>query len=80
MANSEEKVRQFMQAIQRYAEEQSRRIREEVRQFKQDNLARAEQQALTEAAALTEREQAAVREEMSREMSQPSHFDFLLTD
>lgn len=70
MANSEEKVRQFMQAIQRYAEEQSRRIREEVRQFKQDNLARAEQQALTEAAALTEREQAAVREEMSREMSQ----------
>lgn len=69
MANSEEKVRQFMQAIQRYAEEQSRSIREEVQQFKQENLARAEQQALTEAAALTEKEQAAVREEMSREMS-----------
>lgn len=69
MANSEEKVRQFMQAIQRYAEEQSCRIREEVQQFKQENLARAEQQALTEAAALTEKEQAAVRQEMSREMS-----------
>ena len=69
MANSEEKVRQFMQAIQQYAEEQSCRIREEVQQFKQENLARAEQQALTEAAALTEKEQAAVRQEMSREMS-----------
>lgn len=69
MANSEEKVSQFIQAIHHYAEEQSRNIHEEVERFKQEHLARAEQQVLTEAAALVEQEQALIHNEISREMS-----------
>lgn len=69
MANSEEQVSKFMQAITAYAEEQSRQIHKEVEDFRKERLHAAEKEVLRDSYLLIQQEQADMRRELSREMS-----------
>lgn len=69
MANSDEKISKFVQAITSYAEEQSRKIHQEVEDFKAERLKEAERKVLADVYQLIHREQAELHNEMSREMS-----------
>lgn len=69
MANSEEKVSKFVQAITAYAEEQRDKILGEVESFKAERLQKAEQEVLTDAYQLIQKETADIRGEGIREMS-----------
>lgn len=69
MANSDEKLSKFVQAITAYAEEQSKRIHREVEEFKAERLREAESRALSDVYDLIHREQAELHNEISREMS-----------
>ena len=69
MAISDEKVGKFVQAITEYAEEQRRKIHQEVEDFKAERLAQAEKQVLSDAYELIQKERADLRNDMSREMS-----------
>ena len=69
MANSEEKVSKFVQAITAYAEEQRERIHQETEEFKSQRLLKAEQEALTDAYRLIQKENLSIRGEGIREIS-----------
>ncbi|MCI8554118.1 MAG: hypothetical protein HFJ80_04140 [Clostridiales bacterium] len=69
MANKDEKVSKFVDAITAYAEEQSRRIHQEVEEYKTERLFQAEQQVLQDAYQLIQRESADMRSSRSRELS-----------
>ena len=69
MANSDEKISKFVQAITAYAEEQSRKIHQEVEDFKAERLKEAEHKVMADVYELIHREQAELHNEMSREMS-----------
>ena len=69
MANSDEQVTKFMQAITAYAEEQSRAIHQEVEDFKAERLREAEREVLRDSYLLIQKEQDDMRRKLSREMS-----------
>lgn len=69
MANSDEKVSKFVQAITKYAEEQRQKIHQEVEDFKAERLRQAEQQVLTDAYQLIQKERVELQNNSSREMS-----------
>ncbi len=69
MANSEEKIQTFLQAIDRHAQEQRDQIHREVEAFKSERLHKVEQDVLREAYQLVQKERAELRDELSREMS-----------
>lgn len=69
MANSDEKVSKFVQAITEYAEEQSRKIHQEVEDFKAERLLAAEKEVLIDSYRLIQKERAELNNQMSREMS-----------
>ena len=69
MANSDEKVSKFVQAITEYAEEQSRKIHQEVEDFKAERLLAAEKEVLIDSYQLIQKERTDLHNQMSREMS-----------
>ena len=69
MAN-EEKLAKFHQAINHYAQEQRRKIEEEVADFKKRELEEAEDEVLVESYHLIQKEMADMRGRISREMAQ----------
>ena len=69
MANNEEKVSKFVQAITVYAEEQRDKIRQEIEAYKSERMQKAEQEVLTDAYQLIQKETAAIRSESVREIS-----------
>lgn len=69
MANNEEKVNKFNLAINHYAEEQRRKIEQEISEFKQKELEDAEVEALTEAYRLIQKEMSEMRNGIAREMA-----------
>lgn len=69
MANSDEKVSKFVQAITAHAEQQRQKIHQEVEDFKAARLQEAEQQVLGDAYQLIQKERAALHSQLSREMS-----------
>lgn len=70
MANSDEKVSKFVEAITAYAEEQRQKIHQEVEDFKTERLRQAEQQVLQDSYQLIQKERAEVNNAFSRETSQ----------
>ena len=70
MASNEEKMNKFYLAINHYAEEQRKKIEQEVTDFKRKELDEAEVDALTEAYRLIQKEMAEMRNGISREMAQ----------
>lgn len=69
MASNEEKVSKFVQAITAYAEEQRDNIRQETEAYKAERLKKAEQEVLTDAYQLIQKETAEMRSENVREIS-----------
>lgn len=69
MANSDEKVSKFVEAVTAYAEEQSQRIHKEVEDFKAERLYEAEQQALQEAYEMIQKENTGMRSNLRRDLS-----------
>ena len=69
MANSDEKVSKFVQAITDYAEEQRQKIHQEVEDYKIERLTQAEQEVLADAYDLIQRERMELKNNASREMS-----------
>lgn len=70
MPNNEEKVNKFNLAINHYAEEQRRKIEQEIAEYKRKELEGAEVDALTEAYRLIQKEMAEMRNGIAREMAQ----------
>lgn len=70
MASNDEKMNKFYLAINHYAEEQRKKIEQEVGEFKRKELEDAEVDALTEAYRLIQKEMAEMRNGISREMAQ----------
>jgi V/A-type H+/Na+-transporting ATPase subunit E len=69
MANIEEKKDKFYMAINHYAEEQRKKIKEEIAAFKQKELYDAEMEVLTECYRMIQKEMAQMRTGISREMA-----------
>lgn len=69
MANTEEKKDKFYMAINHYAEEQRKKIEEEISAFKQKELNEAEMEVLTECYLMIQKEMAQMRSGISREMA-----------
>ncbi len=69
MASNDEKMNKFYLAINHYAEEQRKKIDQEVADFKRKELDEAEVDALTEAYRLIQKEMAEMRNGISREMA-----------
>lgn len=61
MANSDEKISKFVQAITEYAEEQRQKIHQEVEDFKAERLKQAEKEVLVDAYRLIQKEQTELR-------------------
>lgn len=70
MIDNDKKVNKFIEAITAYAQEQSRKIHEEVEAFKTERLAQAEQQVLQESYNLIHREREDVNNQLKKEFSQ----------
>jgi len=70
MAVNDDKMNKFYLAINHYAEEQRRKIEQEVAEFKQKELDEAEVDVLTEAYRLIQKEMAEMRNGISREIAQ----------
>jgi V/A-type H+-transporting ATPase subunit E len=70
MATNDEKMNKFYLAINHYAEEQRKKIEQEVAEFKQKELDEAEVYVLAEAYRLIQKEMAEMRNGISREMAQ----------
>lgn len=70
MATNDEKMNKFYLAINHYAEEQRKKIEQEVYEFKQKELEEAEVDVLAEAYRLIQKEMAEMRNGISREMAQ----------
>lgn len=69
MANSDEKVSKFVQAITEYAQEQSEKIHKEVEDFKSERLQQAEKEVLADTYQLIQKERDGLRSDLSREIS-----------
>lgn len=69
MANSDEKISKFVQAITQYAEEQRQKIHQEVEDFKTERLQQAEKLVLVDAYQLIQKERAELHNDLSREIS-----------
>ena len=69
MVTNEEKLSKFNQAIHHYAEEQRRKIEEEVERFKEKELSEAEDEVLREAYQLIQKEMAQMRNNITKEMA-----------
>ena len=69
MANSEEKISKFVQAITEYAQEQSEKIHKEVEDFKAERLQQAEKDVLMDTYRLIQKERDGLRSDLSREIS-----------
>ncbi len=69
MITNEEKLSKFNQAIHHYAEEQRKKIEEEVAKFKEKELNEAENDVLQEAYLLIQREMAQMRNNITQEMA-----------
>lgn len=69
MITNEEKLSKFNQAIHHYAEEQRKKIEEEVAKFKEKELNEAENEVLQEAYLLIQREMAQMRNNITQEMA-----------
>ncbi len=69
MANSDEKISKFVQAITAYAEEQRQKIHQEVEDFKAERLKQAEKDVLVDAYQLIQRERMELHNSLAREMS-----------
>ena len=69
MANSDEKVSKFVQAITEYAEEQRKAIHQEVEEYKAKRLHQAEQEVLLDSYRLIQKEREELRNDLSREVS-----------
>jgi len=70
MATNDEKLNKFYLAINHYAEEQRKKIEQEVAEFKQKELDETEVSVLAEAYRLIQKEMAEMRNGISREMAQ----------
>lgn len=70
MADSEVKKDKFSQAINHYAEEQRKKIEDEISSFKEKELEEAEIEVLTECYRLIQKEMTQMRNGISREMAQ----------
>ncbi len=70
MAVNDDKMNKFYLAINHYAEEQRKKIEQEVAEFKQKELDEAEVDVLTEAYRLIQKEMVEMRNGISREMAQ----------
>ena len=68
--SNQEKLDKFNVAIQHYALEQQKRIQEEVEAFQKKELEQAEDEVLQEAYGMIQKEMAAMRNRISREMAQ----------
>ncbi len=69
MAVNDEKMNKFYLAINHYAEEQRKKIEQEVLEFKRRELDEAEVEALTEAYRLIQKEMAEMRNSIFHEMA-----------
>lgn len=69
MATNEEKLSKFNEAIHHYAEEQRRKIEDEVKKFKEKELNEAENEVLLEAYQLIQKEMAQMRNNITKEMA-----------
>lgn len=69
MPVSNEKTSNFLNAINKYAEEQRSKIQAEVEQFKKDELEKAETEILSDAYQLIQKEMAEMRLSISSELS-----------
>ncbi len=69
MVTNEEKLSKFNQAIHHYAEEQRKKIEEEVAKFKEKELNEAENEVLQEAYLLIQKEMAQMRNNITKEMA-----------
>ena len=63
---SDEKASAFLEAINKYAEQQRNEIHAEVEQFKEEELKKAEIEVLTDAYTLIQKEMAQMRKEAPR--------------
>lgn len=70
MIDNDKKVNKFVEAITAYAQEQSRRIHDEVEAFKAERLKQAEQQVLQESYNLIHQEREDVNNQLKKEFSQ----------
>ena len=64
MANSDEKISKFVQAITQYAQEQRDKIHREVEDFKSERLQNAEQEVLRDSYQLIQKERADLRHQI----------------
>lgn len=69
MMPSDEKASAFLEAINKYAEQQRNEIHAEVEQFKEEELKKAEIEVLTDAYTLIQKEMAQMRKEVATEIS-----------
>lgn len=69
MANSNEKTGNFLNAIQKYADEQKHKIESEVERFKREELKKAEDEGLKDAYVLIQKEMGAMRTGITSEMA-----------
>ena len=70
MAVNDDKINKFYVAINHYAEEQRKKIEQEIDAFKKKELEEAEVDVLTEAYRLIQKEMAEMRNGISKEMAQ----------
>lgn len=69
MANNDEQIGKFLQAITEYAQEQREKILKEVEDFKHEHLQQAEQEALRDTYHLIQKERLALQNKTRLEMS-----------
>ena len=69
MAVQDEKVSKFLSAINSYAEEQKQKILEEIQQYMDAEMEKAEREVLTDAYRLIQKEMAQMRGRICREIS-----------
>lgn len=70
MIDNDKKANKFIEAITAYAQEQSRKIHDEVEAFKSERLAQAEQQVMQESYALIHQEREDMNNRLKKELSQ----------
>lgn len=69
MANPNDKTGNFLNAIQKYADEQKHKIESEVERFKREELKKAEDEGLKDAYSLIQKEMGAMRIGITSEMA-----------
>lgn len=69
MANTTEKTGNFLKAIEKYADEQKRKIESEVEAFKREELKKAEDEGLRDAYALIQKEITACKTKITSDLA-----------